>query len=67
MKIQETDHSNSVVLIGTLARRLQNAAASNDKKQMYELATDIMLECHHIRQVLGEPRGLFEKIKKLLP
>lgn len=67
MNIEKADHSNSVVLIGALARKLQAAAASNDTKKIYELSGDIMLEAHHIRMLLGEPIGFFEKMKKYLP
>jgi predicted small metal-binding protein len=67
MNIEKADHSNSVVMIGALARKLQNAAAGDDRKEVYKIATDIMLEAHHIRILLGDRENIFDKIKKYLP
>jgi hypothetical protein len=70
MKIAKDDYANSVVVVGMLARKLQNVSASNDQKAVYEIATDIMLECQHIREQLGaktQPKSIADYIKRILP
>lgn len=69
MKIELNDCSKSVVLVGTIARKLQAASASNDRKEMYTLATDIMLECQHIRehtQDAGKVNSIADYIRKVM-
>lgn len=70
MNIDKTDHSANVVAVGELARKLQKASASpNNTKQVYELATTIMLECQHIRETLGQdaqPRTIMDYVKRVL-
>ena len=43
---------NSVVQIGILSRKLQSVSArSGTDKEVYEIATNIMLECQHLKEM----------------
>lgn len=65
-----TDYSYSVVTVGQLARKLQQASASQTNiRQVYELSTNIMLECQRIRectQMEASPKTLMDYIKQVL-
>jgi hypothetical protein len=70
MRISGSDYSQSVVTVGQLARRLQQASATQTNiKQVYELSTNIMLECQRIRectQLQASPKTLTDYIKQVL-
>jgi hypothetical protein len=63
-----TDYSQSVVAIGSLARKLQKVAAThNNVDEIYKVATEIMFECSQIRQTLRpEPKTIVDYIKRVL-
>lgn len=45
------DYSSHIVQVGILARKLQAASAPSDNKQeIFDLTTEIMLECQRIRE-----------------
>lgn len=60
----------SVVQIHSLARKLQTISAGNgNEKEMYRLATDIMLECQHLREMVQErsqPRTIMDYINRIV-
>lgn len=67
MKINDGDYSKSVVAVNALARELQKkAAVPNNDREIYKLATDIMLECQEIRDLTKqEPKTLSDYIKRI--
>lgn len=62
------DYSSHVVEVGILARKLQAASAhSANKQEIFDLATDIMLECQRIRDYTqDQPLTLKDYINKIL-
>lgn len=45
------DYSSHIVQVGILARKLQAASApSGNKQEIFDLTTEIMLECQRIRE-----------------
>lgn len=69
MNLSSQDYSGSVVAIGALARQLQSASANNQNPQkVYELATNIMLECQRVRECTqreASPRTIGDYIKRV--
>lgn len=55
------DYATNVVRINALARKLQKKTADSfaDKKEVYLLATDIMMEANEIRRAANNERGRF--------
>jgi hypothetical protein len=52
------NHGYHITRLNALVRRLQSDSADSlaDKKRIYELATEIMLEANHIRGIMDERR-----------
>ena len=65
-----SDYSYSVVTVGHLARKLQQASATQSNvRQVYELSTNIMLECQRIRECTqneASPKTLMDYIKQII-
>lgn len=64
------NYGYSVVQIHSMARKLQAISAGNgNEKQIYEIATNIMLECQHLREMVqqkSEPRTIMDYIKRIV-
>lgn len=70
MRVDKNDYSGSVVAVNALARELQKRAAKpNNHQAIYRIATDIMLECQHLREMVqqkSEPRTIMDYIKRIV-
>jgi hypothetical protein len=52
------NHGYHITRLNALVRKLQSESADSlaDKKRIYELATEVMLEANHVREVMNERR-----------
>jgi hypothetical protein len=64
------NYGHNVVQIHAMGRKLQTISAANgNDKELYELATNIMMECQHLRNLIQdkpEPKKVMIYVEGIL-
>jgi hypothetical protein len=66
------NHGYHITRLNAIARKLQTESADSlaDKRRIYELATEIMLEANHVREIMDGRRthsdSIFDRALNLL-